>query len=72
LVIGPAEKEVAWELDIEDTSLGSWVRQWEKTASARQVESAKEEAWLGKWVCELEKQIEILNGSTRYLVKDGQ
>jgi transposase len=37
-------KEVARELGISDTSLGTWVRQWERTAPAEQVESAGEEA----------------------------
>lgn len=65
-------KEVARELGISDTSLGTWVRQWEKTAPVEQVESAREEARLRKRVRELEEEIEILKRFTRYWVKDGQ
>jgi transposase len=65
-------KEVARELGISVTSLGTWVRQWEKTAPAEQVESAREEARLRKRVRELEEEIEILKRFTRYWVKDGQ
>ncbi len=48
------------------------MRQWEKTAPAEQVESAREEARLRKRVRELEEQIEILKRFIRYWVKDGQ
>jgi len=65
-------KEVARELGISDTSLGTWVREWETTAPADQLESAKEEARLRKRVRELEEEIEILKRFTRYWVKDGQ
>jgi transposase len=51
-------KEVARELGISDTSLGTWVREWEKAAPTEQVESAREEARLRKRVRELEEEIE--------------
>jgi len=63
-------KEVARELGISDTSLGTWVREWEKGAPAEQVESAKEEARLRKRIRELEEEIEILKRFTRYWVKE--
>jgi len=69
---GRPVKEVARELGISDTSLGTWVRESEKAAPAEQVESAREEARLRKRVRELEEEIEILKRFTRYWVKDGQ
>lgn len=63
-------KEVARELGISATSLGTWVREWEKTSPAEQVESAKEEARLRKRIRELEEEIEILKRFTRYWVKE--
>jgi transposase len=63
-------KEVARELGISDTSLGSWVREWEKNAPSAEVETAKEEARLRKRIRELEEEIEILKRFTKYWVKD--
>jgi transposase len=63
-------KEVARELGISDTSLGTWVRESEKNAPAGEVESAKEEARLRKRIRELEEEIEILKRFTRYWVKE--
>jgi transposase len=65
-------KEVARELGISNTSLGTWVREWEKVAPVEEVESAREQARLRKRVRELEEEIEILKRFTRYWVKDGQ
>jgi transposase len=62
--------EVARELGISDTSLGTWVRESEKNAPAGESESAKEEARLRKRIRELEEEIEILKRFTRYWVKD--
>ena len=64
-------KEVARELGISDTSLGTWVKEAEKDAPVEEVESAKEEARLRKRIRELEEEIEILKRFTRYWVKDG-
>lgn len=63
-------KEVARELGISDTSLGTWVREAEKDAPAAEVESAKEEARLRKRIRELEEEIDILKRFTRYWVKE--
>ncbi len=63
-------KEVARELGISDTSLGTWVRESEKNAPAEEVASAKEEARLLKRIGELEEEIEILKRFTRYWVKE--
>jgi transposase len=63
-------KEVARELGISDTSLGTWVRESEKNAPAGEVASAKEEARLLKRIGELEEEIEILKRFTRYWVKE--
>ena len=67
---GRSIKEVARELGIPDTSLGTWVRAWEKTAPAAEVETAKEEARLRKRIRELEEEIDILKRFTKYWVKD--
>ncbi len=63
-------KELARELGISDTSLGTWVREAEKSAPVAEVESAKEEARLLKRIRELEEEIEILKRFTRYWVKE--
>ena len=63
-------KEVARELGISDTSLGTWVKEAEKNAPVAEVESAKEEARLRKRIRELEEEIEILKRFTRYWVKE--
>jgi transposase len=63
-------KEVARELGISDTSLGTWAREAEKNAPVAEVESAKEEARLRKRIRELEEEIEILKRFTRYWVKE--
>jgi transposase len=63
-------KEVARELGISDTSLGTWVRESQKDAPVAEVESAKEEARLRKRIRELEEEIEILKRFTRYWVKE--
>jgi transposase len=63
-------KEVARELGISDTSLGTWVKEAEKDAPVAEVESAKEEARLRKRIRELEEEIEILKRFTRYWVKE--
>lgn len=63
-------KEVARELGISDSSLGTWVREWGKESPSEQVESAKEEARMRKRIRELEEEIEILKRFTRYWVGD--
>jgi transposase len=63
-------KDVARELGISDTSLGTWVRESKGDAPAEEVESAKEEARLRKRIRELEEEIEILKRFTRYWVKE--
>lgn len=63
-------KEVARELGISDTSLGTWVKEAEKDAPVAEVESAREEARLRKRIRELEEEIEILKRFTRYWVKE--
>jgi transposase len=63
-------KDVARELGISDTSLGTWVRESKEDAPGEEVESAKEEARLRKRIRELEEEIEILKRFTRYWVKE--
>jgi transposase len=63
-------KEVARELGISDTSLGTWVKEAEKNAPVEEVESAREEARLRKRIRELEEEIEILKRFTRYWVRE--
>lgn len=67
---GRPVKEVARELGVSDTSLATWVREWEKAAPAAEVETAREEARLRKRIRELEEEIEILKRFTKYWVKD--
>jgi transposase len=62
--------EVARELGISDTSLGTWVKEAEKNAPVEEVESAREEARLRKRIRELEEEIEILKRFTRYWVRE--
>jgi transposase len=67
---GRSITEVARELGVSDTSLGTWVRETDKHAPVEEVESAKEEARLRKRIRELEEEIEILKRFTRYWVKE--
>jgi transposase len=63
-------KDVARELGISDTSLGSWVRELDKAAATSDSEAVKEEARLRKRIRELEEEIDILKRFTKYWVKD--
>lgn len=63
-------KEVARQLGVSDTSLGTWVRELDAQAGETDPEMAKEEARLRKRVRELEEEIEILKRFTRYWVKE--
>jgi transposase len=67
---GRSISEVARELGISDTSLGTWVRETDGHAPVEEVESAREEARLRKRIRELEEEIEILKRFTRYWVKE--
>lgn len=67
---GRTIKEIAKELGISDTSLGTWVKQAQKDAPVEEVNSAREEARLRKRIRELEEEIEILKRFTRYWVKE--
>jgi transposase len=62
-------KDVARELGVSDTSLGTWIRAAKQEASSGEQEAAKEEARLRKRIRELEDEIEILKRFTRYWVK---
>jgi transposase len=72
--------EVARELGVTDTSLGSWARDAARNdtpeqaaAAAAAAEEAKEAARLRKRVRELEQEIEILKRFTAYWVRsEGQ
>lgn len=63
-------KQVARELGISDTSLGTWVRELDKAAATTDSEAVREEARLRKRIRDLEEEIEILKRFTRYWVKD--
>jgi transposase len=63
-------KEVADELGVSDTSLGSWVRAASKTAPRVETED-EQVARLRKRVRELEEEISILKKFTSYWVKEG-
>jgi transposase len=69
--------EVARELGITDTSLGSWARDAARNDTPEQVaaaaQEAKDVARLRKRVRELEQEIEILKRFTAYWVRsEGQ
>lgn len=64
-------KDVARELGISDTSLGSWVRESTSAGGQTEVDSDKEEAVrLRQRIRELEEEIEILKRFTKYWVKE--
>ena len=56
---GRPMKEVARQLGISDTSLGTWVRDSDNSGSQTDLELSKEEARLRKRIRELEEEIEI-------------
>ena len=65
--------EVAKELGVTDSSLGTWVRAQEKAAGpGRQGEEEAQTRALRKRIKELEEEIEILKRFTAYWVKEGR
>jgi transposase len=62
--------EVAKQLGVTDTSLGSWAREQAKAVGESDAEAAKEAAELRKRIRELEQEIDILKRFTAYWVKD--
>jgi transposase len=67
---GRSIAQVAGELGISDSSLGSWVRAAGGDPPPATPDEAKQEAALRRRVRELEEEIEILKRFTRYWVKD--
>jgi transposase len=63
-------KEVARQLGISDTSLGTWVRGTDKPGIEVDVDNEKEAARLRQRVRELEEEIDILKRFPKYWVKD--
>lgn len=64
--------EVAKELGVTDTSLGTWARQASKSDGGKLTAAEEEEArQLRKRIKELETEIEILKRFTAYWVKEG-
>jgi transposase len=64
--------EVARELGVTDTSLGTWARETARSGGSRtKVDpDAEEERRLKKRIKELEEQLEILKRFTTYWVKE--
>ena len=67
---GRPMKEVARQLGISDTSLGTWVRDSDNSGSQTDLELSKEEARLRKRIRELEEEIEISRRFTKYWVEE--
>ena len=67
---GKPIKEVARQLGISDTSLGTWVRESDNAGGETDPELSREEARLRKRVRELEEEIEILKRFTKYWVRE--
>lgn len=67
---GRSIAEVAKQLGVTDTSLGTWAREQAKTVDESDAQAAKEVVELRRRIRELEQEIDILKRFTAYWVKD--